>query len=47
VVVVLGAFWLGRSRPEVLARAGSIMATGELEEERSLHGAPSPFSDDR
>lgn len=43
VVVVVGAIWLGQTRPEVLARAGSIMATGEVEEEHALHGAPDPY----
>ena len=40
VVVIAVAIWLGSNRPEVLARAGSIMATGELEEARALHGDP-------
>jgi amino acid transporter len=35
---VIAAFWLGGNRPDVLTRAGSIIATGELEEERALHG---------
>jgi amino acid transporter len=47
VLVVLGALWLGHNRPEVLSRAGSIMATGELEEERALHGAGQPFDAER
>lgn len=38
-VVIIGAVWLGRTRPEVLVRAGSIMATAELIEERALHSA--------
>jgi amino acid transporter len=42
VVVIGAAFWLGSSRPDALQRAGAIMATGELEEERALHGAPEP-----
>lgn len=40
VIVVIGAIWLRRNRPEALARAGSIMATGEVEEELETHGAP-------
>jgi amino acid transporter len=40
VVLVGGAIWLGRSRPQVLARAGAVMATGEVAEELALHGAP-------
>jgi amino acid transporter len=44
VVVVLAAFWLRHNRPEALARAGSIMATGELDEELAAHGAPEAFT---
>jgi hypothetical protein len=44
VVLVAGAVWLGRSRPDVLARAGAIMATGEIAEEKALHGAPEGFA---
>ena len=40
VLVVIVSFVLARSRPAILARAGAIMATGELEEERALHGNP-------
>jgi amino acid transporter len=40
VIVIIGAVWLRRNRPEALARAGAIMATGELEEEFSAHGVP-------
>jgi len=31
-IVILGAVWLRHNRPEALTRAGSIMATGEVEE---------------
>ncbi len=31
-VVVLGAVWLSRTRPDDLARAGSVLATGEAED---------------
>lgn len=41
VIVIIGAFWLKKNRPEELARAGSIMATGEVEAEHSSHGANS------
>lgn len=44
VIVVAGAIWLSRNRPAALARAGSIMATGELEEEHALHGAPNAYT---
>jgi amino acid transporter len=44
-LLVVGAVWIGRARPEVLARAGSIMATGELVEERALHGAPGLYTE--
>jgi len=44
-VVVIAAIWLGRSRPQVLARAGSVMATGEVAEERALHGLPEDAMD--
>ncbi len=40
VVVLVVSVVLGRTRPEALKRAGSIMATGELEEEAAAHGAP-------
>ena len=40
VIVVVTAIILGRTRPDALARAGSIMATGELAEEASAHGPP-------
>ena len=43
-VLVVGAVWLGRSRPEVLSRAGAVMATGEIAEEKALHGAPEGFA---
>src|SRR5262249_24555033 len=43
VVLVAGPIWLGRSRPQVLARAGAVMATGEVAEELALHGAPKGF----
>lgn len=33
VIVIVAAFVLGRMRPEVLARAGSIMATGDVVDE--------------
>jgi amino acid transporter len=40
VIVIIGAVVLGRTRPEALARAGAIMATGEVEEALAAHGAP-------
>jgi amino acid transporter len=43
-VVVVGAIWLSRNRPEVLARAGSVMATGELAEEQALHSVSGEFA---
>ena len=43
VLVVIGAVWLGKARPDALSRAGSIMATSELDEERALHGAPARY----
>jgi amino acid transporter len=43
-LLVVGGVWIGRARPDVLARAGSIMATGELAEERALHGAPELYT---
>jgi amino acid transporter len=36
ILVVIVSFVLARSRPAILARAGAIMATGELEEEHAL-----------
>jgi hypothetical protein len=46
VVVIIGAVWLSRTRPEVLVRAGSIMATAELIEEHALHSASGEFAGD-
>jgi amino acid transporter len=40
VIVIIAAVVLGRTRPEALARAGAIMATGEIQEELAAHGAP-------
>jgi len=40
VIVIVAAVVIGRKRPEVLKRAGSIMATGELQEAFAAHGAP-------
>jgi amino acid transporter len=45
-VVIIGAFWLGRTRPEALVRAGSIMATAELLEERALHSVGGELAGD-
>ena len=42
IVLIAVAYWLAANRPEALQRAGAIMATGELEEERALHGSPEP-----
>ncbi|MFA6046934.1 MAG: APC family permease [Phycisphaerales bacterium] len=44
VIVIIGAMWLRRNRPDALAKAGSIMATGELEEEHAAHGAAGGFT---
>lgn len=38
VVLVVVAVWLGRTRPEVLSRAGSVMAEGQVGEERAEAG---------
>ena len=38
-ITIIAAAWLHRTRPEALAKAGSIMATGELDEEHIVHGA--------
>jgi amino acid transporter len=40
VIVIIAAVVLGRTRPQALAKAGAIMATGEVEEELAVHGAP-------
>jgi amino acid transporter len=40
VIVIIAAVVLGRTRPEALKRAGSIMATGELQEAFAAHGSP-------
>jgi len=39
-IVIVTAIVLGRTRPDALSRAGSIMATGELDEAAAAHGAP-------
>lgn len=44
VLVVIGAVWLGRTRPQVLARAGSVMATGEVTEEPSVQGVAGGYA---
>jgi amino acid transporter len=41
VIVIIGAAWLKKNRPQALAKAGSIMATGELDAEHAAHGANS------
>lgn len=46
VIVIIGAVVLGRTRPEALKRAGSIMATGEIEESLAAHGAPEEIPTD-
>jgi amino acid transporter len=33
IVVGIGAFWLGRTRPEEMQRAGEVLATGEIDGE--------------
>jgi amino acid transporter len=38
VIIIVVAIVLGRTRPDALKRAGSIMATGELDEEFAAHG---------
>ncbi len=40
VIVIVAAVVLGRTRPQALAKAGAIMATGEVEESLAAHGAP-------
>ncbi len=44
VVLGIGAVWLGRTRPQALAHASAVMATGEVAEELALHGAPEGFT---
>jgi amino acid transporter len=46
VIVIIGAIVIGRTRPEVLARAGAILATGEREEEFAAHGNPDGITTD-
>jgi amino acid transporter len=38
IIVIIAAVVLGRTRPDVLKRAGAIMATGEVEESLAAHG---------
>jgi amino acid transporter len=40
VIVIIAAVVLGRTRPQALAKAGAIMATGEVEESLAAHGSP-------